>query len=244
MKNFNSVLLAVALLGAARGVNGQDPAQKGSAESADCLADFNTARERADLEAFTAETNEEQKMPIKNESYIKALQPIALQRVSGFVELSCPSPAYVNFGELPSKYEKEETGVYAESRNRSLVALYNPKEGATVDCAYITCPASTATSTTTTSTTAQSSQETTPNPSDSGQNQENGSNRRRLSASSETVTGLVCLTNPAALEAGHMPFSEEIWANIKEAIESSASASTQSALLATALFLLTSFVIL
>ncbi|CDJ31931.1 SAG family member [Eimeria mitis] len=105
--------------------------------------------------------------------------------------------AYVNFGELPSKYEKEETGVYAQSRNRSLVALYNPKEGATVDCAYITFASDL--------------------------------KSRMLKFHLLCVVAFVF---------------EEIWANIKEAIENSASASTQSALLATALFLLTSFVIL
>ncbi|CDJ27816.1 SAG family member [Eimeria mitis] len=170
--------------------------------------------------------------------------------------------AYVNLGDLPPEYEGN-TGVYEDSRNRSLVALYNPNKGATVDCAYITCPVS-PTSTTTVATSAGPTDEDeeeddgapqsgTVHSSDereaagsagSGDQPKTGPTVRRLSTPSETVTGLVCLTNPAALENGKKPFSEEVWEDIQEAIENSASASTQSALLATGLILFTSSIIL
>lgn len=52
--------------------------------------------------------------------------------------------AYVNFGDDPPPvYTNDSTGVYADVRNRSFVALFNPKKSATIDCAYFSCPIST-----------------------------------------------------------------------------------------------------
>ncbi|CDJ31932.1 SAG family member [Eimeria mitis] len=293
MRNFSSILLAVAVLRTARGEDSKDPNL--NAESANCLADFNAAREKAGLEPFAAETtyqfcgttvSKEAAEYARTGTYAYAPQIGPADGCSAAV--SYWKKAYVNFGEFPPEYADNDTGVYADSRNRSLVALYNPKDGATVDCAYITCPASTATSTTTPSTTIPtttkpSSEETTPEQNEPATPQppqaaaylhsvslegrysespakaftppvsddeetkdqnEGGQPVRRLSAASETVTSLVCLTNPAALVNQEKPFSEEVWENIKEAIENSASDSRQSALIATALLLLTYFTIL
>ncbi|CDJ31830.1 SAG family member [Eimeria mitis] len=67
--------------------------------------------------------------------------------------------AHVNFDGVPPEYDEEEKGVYAESQNRSLVALYNPQSGATVDCAFITCPLPATSTTTASPTTEQSTTE-------------------------------------------------------------------------------------
>ncbi|CDJ31456.1 LOW QUALITY PROTEIN: SAG family member [Eimeria mitis] len=203
MRKLSSVLLAAAVLGAAHKVESGDPNEKGSAAPADCLADFNAARERAGLEAFIAETDATKKLPTGEE---KKPEPLARGPVQ--------------------PQQGRHSDVYAESRNRSLVALYNPNKGATVDCAYITCPVST-TTTTTVATSAGStdkeeeddadgSKETvnglggereTGGPASSGEQPKTGPTVRRLSTPSETVTGLVCLTNPAALENEKKPFS-------------------------------------
>ncbi|CDJ29530.1 SAG family member [Eimeria mitis] len=324
MRKLSSVLVVATVLGAAHGVESGSSGQKGSAESVDCLADFNAARERAGLDAIIAETDATKKLPTESKAYIAAICS-AIQEASGLhlpyhcrpadgcsAAVSYWKKAHVNFGELPPEYE-EKKDVYVDSQNVSLVALYNPKEGATLDCAYITCPISTATTTsapTTTSATTSSSSSSSDTggasggtggnggsggggdsgsngggggggssggsffsaersagasasrdvqgrasaaapifypvsrEGDSGDPQRTGPSVRRLSTTSETVTGLVCLTNPAALVDGQKPFTEDVWANIKKAIENSASASTQSALLATALLLLTSFMVL
>ncbi|CDJ31458.1 SAG family member [Eimeria mitis] len=281
MRKLSSVLLAAAVLGAAHEVESADSDEKGSAAPADCLVDFNAARERAGLEAFIAETDAEKQLPTGKDEYLAAICS-AIQKASGgatseitvadvkregtyayapetgpadgcSAAVSYWKKAYVNFGELPPEY-KEDTDVYKDSRNISLVALYNPQDGATVDCAYITCPVST-TTTTTTSPTPSVTSGTTDAPTtqdasggvlpssadpealspagsevqgrasagaptsspvsrdeESEDLQKTGPSVRRLSTPSETVsetvTGLVCLTNPAALLQGKKPFSE------------------------------------
>lgn len=57
--------------------------------------------------------------------------------------------AWVNFGDLPAMYTSDKGGIYARSRNRSFVALFNPNEGATMDCAFFVCPPPTSTTTAT-----------------------------------------------------------------------------------------------
>ncbi|CDJ29416.1 SAG family member [Eimeria mitis] len=309
MKHISSVLLvAAAMLGSARGMeNGAASPQtpEGSAKTANCLAEFNAARERADLDPFTTETDTQKKMPISDKEYIKAIceaikkesypyfascflllfvsigetvktAKVSYQRTGTYAYAPHSDPldgcsaavtywkgAHVNFGELPPVYEGEK-GVYKESRNRSLVALYNPKKDATIDCAYITCPI-TSTTTTTASTSETTTEESTtvsggpaglsvtheadaaPSASVEGQgndaasapfaypasygegsqsHQHGGPSVRRLADAAETVTSLVCLTNPAALVDKEKPFSEDVWEEIKDAIENSASAST------------------
>ncbi|CDJ31459.1 SAG family member [Eimeria mitis] len=249
-------------------------------QSVDCLADFNAARERAGLEAFIAETDNDKKLSTGDETYIGKICS-AIQEASDLhlrhhcrpadgcsAAVSYWKKAHVNFGELPAEYE-EPKDVYADSQNVSLVALYNPKEGATLDCAYITCPISTKTTTAAPTTTSVSTTAATSSPStsssdgsggtggtggnggggggggggssffsaersagasasrdvqgrasaaapifypvsregDSGDPQRTGPSVRRLSTTSETVTGLVCLTNPAALVKGQKPFT-------------------------------------
>lgn len=50
----------------------------------------------------------------------------------------------MNFGDDPPPvYTNDTTGLYADVRNRSFVALFNPKKSATIDCAYFSCPIST-----------------------------------------------------------------------------------------------------
>ncbi|CDJ31930.1 SAG family member [Eimeria mitis] len=177
---------------ASAGVAGRHPLAP-----ADCLADFNAARERAGLEAFIAETDATKKLPTGEEEHIAAICSVIGEASGPHFSQTVPlclaaymrlcsahngkasditgagvkregtyayapetgpadgcsaavsywKKAYVNFGELPPEYNGD-TDVYAESRNRSLVALYNPNKGATVDCAYITCPVSTTTTTT------------------------------------------------------------------------------------------------
>ncbi|CDJ31457.1 SAG family member [Eimeria mitis] len=233
MRKLTSVLISAAVLGAAHQVEGSDSNEKGSAASVDCLADFNAARERAGLEAFTEEKEEGKKLPTGEEDYIAAICS-AIQEASGLYfpyhfPVSYWKGAHVNFGDLPPEYNAD-SAVYKDSRNLSLVALYNPQDGATVDCAYITCPVSTTTTTTvassTGSTDAEEEEETTPNKestfsligerdaggsSSSGDQPKTGPSVRRLSTPSQTVTGLVCLTNPAALENGKKPFSLLRW---------------------------------
>ncbi|CDJ29425.1 SAG family member [Eimeria mitis] len=193
MRKLSSVLVVATVLGAAHGVESGSSDQKGSAKSVDCLADFNAARERAGLEAFIAETDNEKILSTGDETYIGKICS-AIQEASDLhlrhhcrkrsrcdcllicgkvvnvteantkregtyayapetgpvdgcsAAVSYWKKAYVNFGELPPEYNKD-TDVYKDSRNLSLVALYNPNEGATLDCAYITCPISTATTT-------------------------------------------------------------------------------------------------
>ncbi|CDJ29529.1 SAG family member [Eimeria mitis] len=273
MRKLSSVLLAAAVLGAAHEVESGDSTEKGSAASADCLADFNAARERAGLEAFIAETDASKKLPTDKKEYIAAICS-AIEKASCRICLAISGAA--SDVTVPDA-EREGTYAYAKP---------TPQDGATVDCAYITCPISTTTTTTTptttSDTTASTELPTSPNdgggaglfnaePKDAGSAsldvqgqasaaapisspvsgdeesedpQRAGPSVRRLSTPSETVTALVCLTNPAALVEGKKPFSEDVWANIKEAIENSASTSSQSALLATALLLFTSFIVL
>ncbi|CDJ61529.1 SAG family member [Eimeria maxima] len=133
---------------------------------------------------------------------------------------------HTNFQEPPPVYNQSEEGVYGDSRVRSFVALYSTAENATIDCAYITCPVVTktttpipsSTATTTTSTTVSAAPTTPQSPQTYNWNfddeelakqRENGSGAsvRRLSDAVETVTSLVCLTNPAALVDQKMPFS-------------------------------------
>lgn len=57
------------------------------------------------------------------------------------------SGAWVNFGDLPAMYTSDKGGIYARSRNRSFVVLFNPNEGATMDCAFFVCPPPTSTTT-------------------------------------------------------------------------------------------------
>ncbi|CDJ50841.1 SAG family member [Eimeria brunetti] len=293
MKTLSSVLLAAAVLGAAFGA---EENTNGSASTAECLADFNAAREQAGLEPFTAEKNDGNKLPLSEETYIQKGASVskaaeAIKRTGTYAYASqtgstadCSAAvsfwkgAHKNFQELPPVYVQTEEGLYADSRNRSLVALFNPNESATVDCAYFTCPVPSTTSTTTptTSTPTTQSQPTTV---DGGQRISNaphaeasatleshssepaaspsahppshedeaheehhaGPSARRLATSEGTLSGLVCITNPAALVDQQRPFSEEVWANIKEAIENSAS--TQSVLSASALVVLASFII-
>ncbi|CDJ28742.1 SAG family member [Eimeria mitis] len=213
-------------------------------------------------------------MPITSEKYIEAVETVDndaenIRRSGTYAyapqtdsEKGCAAAvsywkeAHVKLGNLPPVYEGN-TDVYAESRSRSLVALYSAKDDATISCAYITCPVS-ITSTTTVSTPTEPTaggeeeeeeredEENLPvgNEGEPKSQPKPGPTARRLSTSSETITGLVCLTNPPALVQGEKPFSEEVWAGIKEAIENSASASTQSALLVTALLVFTPFIIL
>ncbi|CDJ50843.1 SAG family member [Eimeria brunetti] len=304
MKTFGSVLLAAALLGAARAEDSSGAGtKKGSAVAANCLADFNKVREQAALDPFTAEEVATNKIPTSDTKYIEKGQAVTgVEETSKRTGTYAYAPqtgstadcsaavsfwkgAHKNFEELPPAYNKEEEGLYADSKNRSLVALFNPNKGATVDCVYFTCPLTTTTTTTSPTTTPKPT--TTPqSPTvSSGQGKASSSERqpaaesstvenheresaaaspaapisnedgtqksdpegpsvRRLSTSEGTVSGLVCLTNPAALVNEKMPFSEDVWNNIKEAIENSAPASTLSALLASATFLLVSFITL
>ncbi|CDJ50848.1 SAG family member [Eimeria brunetti] len=167
MKKFSSFLLTAAVLGAVGGVEGAGTGtQQGEAVTASCLTEFNTARERADLHPFTAETNENKKLPIEESAYVEkgasvsktagqwaragtyAYAPQTGSTANCGAAVTYWKAAYVNFGDLPPVYHQSDEGVYADSRNRSLVALFNPKAGATVDCAFFTCPIPTTTTTT------------------------------------------------------------------------------------------------
>ncbi|CDJ50845.1 SAG family member [Eimeria brunetti] len=271
MKRFSSILLAATVLGAARAQQDNDAGtQKGSAGAADCLAEFNKVRTQAALDPFTAEATPGNKIPISDSNYIEEI--CNAMRTASCPDLPscclildlCPSRggstadcaaavsfwkgAHVNFQELPTEYKSDTEGLYAESRNRSLVALFNPNKSATVDCAYVTCPLPTTSTTTASTTVSTTTEEQTTAPGNSGRlispssegqpdaasanlenqgsesavrpptlpvtdenetrdEQQAGSSTRRLSASGATVSGLVCLTNPAALEVDKKPFS-------------------------------------
>ncbi|CDJ28743.1 SAG family member [Eimeria mitis] len=200
MKSFKSFLLAVAVLGAAKGGESAEPSQE--AESVNCRDDFNAARESAGLEPFAEETTDANKLPIHDDTYIEAICK-AIREARDFtspgIALHCFSvalgtsvgkttpahkrsgtyayapqagpangcsaavsywkQAHVNFDGVPPEYKEEEKGVYEESQNRSLVALYNPQSGATVDCAFITCHLPATSTTTASPTTEQSTTE-------------------------------------------------------------------------------------
>ncbi|CDJ50847.1 SAG family member [Eimeria brunetti] len=258
MRRFGSVFLAATALAAARGASslGQDQGENGSAVAASCLAEFNTAREKAGLEAFTAETVEDKKIPIETGDYVKAgeavtktLEGTARSGTYAYAPqtgstadcsaaVSFWKEAHVNFQELPTEYKSDNEGLYAESRNRSLVALFNPNKNATVDCAYFTCPLPTTTTTTASTTTATTTETTSESttvdkpkavasevserqgsepatapfaiPFYYGDviqvGQQDGPSVRRLETTENSVMGLVCLTNPAALVANEKPF--------------------------------------
>ncbi|CDJ50842.1 SAG family member [Eimeria brunetti] len=307
MKGLGSVLLAAAVLGAARADNtNSGVTQNGSADTTVCLAEFNKARAQAALNPFIAEATAKKKMPINDPEYVKkgeavsksvadyartgtyAYAPQTGSTADCAAAVSFWKEAHKNFQELPGEYKDDEEGLYADSKNRSLVALFNTNESATIDCAYFTCPLpTTSTSTSTAPTNTQpTTQPTTADPSPTGpsrvtsplserqpaassasvesqgneletapstssasqedktrEEQQAAPSVRRLSASEGTVSGLVCLTNPAALQVGKKPFSETVWANIKKAMENSAPSSTQSALLVSGLALLSSFIV-
>lgn len=48
--------------------------------------------------------------------------------------------AFTYFNEIPPVYTSDNAVSYAHARNRSFVALYNPRSGAKLDCAYFICP--------------------------------------------------------------------------------------------------------
>ena len=73
--------------------------------------------------------------------------------------------AHENFVGLPPVYKNDNEGVYNDIRNRSFVALFNPRDDATIDCAFITCPVPvTTTSTASTKTETTTTSETTVHP--------------------------------------------------------------------------------
>ncbi|CDJ27817.1 SAG family member [Eimeria mitis] len=139
-----------------------------SAETAtpvQCLGVFNEARVRAGFDPFTTEEGEQQKLPIDDPEYIKAVckamkedgsvksSHISYKREGTYAfasqtgetgdcsaALSHWSKALTYFGELPPVYTGDNAGSYASTRNRSFVALFNPMKSATIDCAYFICP--------------------------------------------------------------------------------------------------------
>ncbi|CDJ50846.1 SAG family member [Eimeria brunetti] len=167
MKRLGSVLLAAAVLGAARAENNDSGVtQKGKADTADCLAEFNKVRAQAALDPFTAEAITDNQIPISDSNYIgkgeavgKTATPYARTGTYAYAPqtgsttdcsaaVSFWKGAHANFQALPSEYKSDTEGLYADSKNRSLVALFNPNESATIHCAYFTCPIPTTTTTT------------------------------------------------------------------------------------------------
>ncbi|KAL8452789.1 hypothetical protein Emag_002162 [Eimeria magna] len=75
---------------------------------------------------------------------IEQAKPVAMHKQTG-ENADCSAAvehwkgAVVHFTSMPPEYEGTKE-FYKDARNVSFVALFNPKAGATVDCAYITCP--------------------------------------------------------------------------------------------------------
>lgn len=118
--------------------------------------------------------------------------------------------AVTSFGGRPPNYIKGKTP-YEVAANVSFVALFNPQDKPTMDCAAVTCP------------TEPQSDDANGEPGDDAGVEEgrayagagavgnasgpSTSNRRRLSEASKATYGLVCLTNPKALEDTKAPFT-------------------------------------
>lgn len=123
--------------------------------------------------------------------------------------------ALESFDGVPPEYEGDNKAPYDTIKNRSLVALLNPNDDPTVDCAYFVCKEGAITTITTAkpTSTASATQEATTPPEEAQPQGEKAVSRkqtsgsaRRLSASESYVGGLVCVTYPKALTQGHRPF--------------------------------------
>ncbi|CDJ63158.1 SAG family member [Eimeria necatrix] len=93
--------------------------------------------------------------------------------------------------EIPPTYESANNPSVYSDRAVSFVALYNPQPEPVVSCVFLQCPPPS---------------DTTPG------------DGRRLSSASTTVDAIICLTNPAALNASAAPFKEDEWNKIVQAI--------------------------
>ncbi|CDJ63159.1 SAG family member [Eimeria necatrix] len=93
--------------------------------------------------------------------------------------------------EIPPTYESANNPSVYSDRAVSFVALYNPQPEPVVSCVFLQCPPPSA------------------SPPSAG---------RRLSSASTTVDAIICLTNPAALNANAAPFKEDEWNKIVQAI--------------------------
>ncbi|CDI73745.1 SAG family member [Eimeria praecox] len=164
----------------------KETAQGNTASPVNCLSAFNEARVRAQLDPFTTENVDAQKLPIEDQEYVnavcKALEKDGVAKNSfvshknegtySFAEqtgetadcsaaISHWAKALEYFDEIPPVYISDHAGSYANVRNRSFVALFTPIEGAAIDCAYFICPTTSTTTTTPVPTTTKESPTTT-----------------------------------------------------------------------------------
>ncbi|CDJ61528.1 SAG family member [Eimeria maxima] len=243
------VFLTLVVLRAARSTALDTNTAGSTATPVNCLGVFNEARSRAEFDPFTTGEAGMHKLPIDNPTYVKevckALEEEASSKKSNLsskqegtyahalqsgetgdcsAALSHWSKSLGNFGMLPPVYTNDNAGSYANARNRSFVALFNPRKGASIDCAYFICPIANGATThqngkggSESSLTKEhegkgsekNQKEETPKVSEGPTSEEpKVTVTSHLEATTEEIRALVCMTSPKALAAGRRPFSQ------------------------------------
>lgn len=268
MAVFKLLTLAASTLVLARGEQPGSSTAPRAAE-ANCLDQFNAARDKVGLEACTAPTTKQllefatgSKRTEDKNSFLEAVCNGGLTEKTTNAEthkLTGTFAYFVQSGEkencdaaveshkegfealgssLPPAFHKDTTP-YNNHKAVSFVSIYNPKPKATLECIYVTCPATVTTTTTvsptkepsssSTSTTTQSAStaastegsSTAEGEEKEEESSDEGSETRR-EAPAGSRNALVCISSPPALVENEPPYSEEQYNKIRDAFANSA----------------------
>ncbi|CDJ41997.1 SAG family member [Eimeria tenella] len=203
----------------------------GKAETLNCLGEMNEARMAAGLPKFEEATQVGQILPEHSSSgkdvaastlwdqICKKIMGVAgeiteIQKLKGMPayypgEKDCKAAVQswkdgfsLFNNQLPPTYVELGNPEVYNDRGISFVALYNPKASPVASCAFATC-----------TTTGAGPAAAAAQPKSQG-----GHSPRRLQAEAQTLTAVICLTNPEALTAGAAPFKEDEWQKIAHAM--------------------------
>ncbi|CDJ45669.1 SAG family member [Eimeria brunetti] len=188
----------------------------------ECLTQIDAAREAAGLAKFATPSEENKKLPLATtnaawaplcKDLINASSPKSVREIQDFEEgtyafevlksakVDCDAAvdlwkgAYKNFSGLPPAGNKDTANIYKDKVNVSLVALFNPKSGATADCRVATCT------------------------------EIPGAEERSIVNAEEQHRKafiFVCMTTPDVLKSDEPPFTQDEWDKISSAITGSA----------------------